>query len=323
MKEMDTRKTNKPVGQDLLDDLSMKPSRDDLVMRQKVTGTKPRPIAAAAPPATPAGSRLAWLLVVLVMASAGAAGWYMWQEMLKLQRQLVASTQMLGDAQNRLTELQSGLASQHSNLSASEKKLFQDIEQINGEVRKLSDLVNKRNRADIVDQQQRLTGLEEQLAGQRSQVTQLQQSLQKVADDAKEQRTASLGHLTELRTAQATVVTDIKGLHQQWGSLKQSVEQFEKQFGQQLGQLQQRTTGLQTGVDQLKQQATQHQEKLTVQAGEIRALRQVDQNGHETRLQNAEAEIRSIDAFRQQVSRKLSQLEGELRQLSQPQAISR
>ena len=263
------------MANDPLNDLSMKPSREDLASRkQSQQKTRKRSTTVSMGEAAPAqtsrnGPLLA--IVLLVVLGAGAGGWFMWQQMESLSAELKQSKQLLTESQTSMGDLKQNLASQSESLSKTDSQVESDLKLHFSEIRKLWDLSNKRNKPAIEINKTAIGSLKSSLAQQK-----------KLAAEAA--ATAS--------AAQASV----KGLQSQLqeGQLQTSVINTQvSEMESQLSALSAQNKALQATIAQ--------QEKS------LKALQESNGAALQATLKEILQRLDSVDAHRRQVNARLDQ----------------
>lgn len=283
------KRTEKEIimADDPLSDLSMKPSRDDMVSRQQgqtrsrrhsveTTGSKPRSMAPA------------WMLLLLIVAGAGAGaagGWYLWQQIEALQARLVQSTSLLEESQSRLGHLQSNIESQNQNLSQSGNKVESELDVQMSEIRKLWDVAYKRNKPDIEKNTQNIAGLTKSVAELSKSISGQNSSLKQVGD-ALAKAEASLGQLQSKYT---------------------NTDKANKNIAAQIDQLSVQLKELSVQNETLKSM-------INVQDSQIKRLSDATGSKMEQRLYDLEIAIKAIDAHRRQVNGRLDSIDQAFRQ---------
>ncbi len=268
-----------------MSDLSMKPTRDELVERR---GPVKR---ASASKKSGDGSGLGTkVMVVLLFSLALAAAGYLW---LKVQELNSVLDQSLKASQEQLGTLESKVNTQDKSLSMTGDKVTSSINHLNSEVRKLWDLSNKRNRTDIDALQKTVqalqakqdadakarTELSAQLSQSQNEVKTLKASLAKLDD--------SDGKIKTLQDAIASLKSKQADLDSAQASLSKQQQTLDGKLGKQQSQL--ATVGKTPAVP----------------------------NDVSRRIADVEADILSINAHRQQVNSRLDQLDQDIQGLYQ------
>lgn len=269
-----------------MSDLSMKPTRDELVERR---GPVKR-----APGKKPEGSGLGIkVLVVVLFSLALAAAGYLW---IKVQELNAVLDQSLKASQEQLGTLESKVNTQDKSLSMTGDKVTNSINHLNNEVRKLWDLSNKRNRTDI------------------DQLLKTVQTLQgKQEADAKAR--------TELTTQLTQAQTEVKTLKATVTKLQEDDNRAEKIKALQDGiaSLKNQQQNLADTQAELSKQQLALDAKVSKQQTQIAAVGKAPAVPSDVgrRLGDVEADILSINAHRQQVNSRLNQLDQDIQSLYQ------
>lgn len=266
-----------------MSDLSMKPTRDELVERR---GPIKRPSGKK-----PEGSGLGTkVLVVVLFSMALAAAGYLW---LKVQELNSVLDQSLKASQEQLGTLESKVKNQDQSLSMTGDKVTSSINNLNAEVRKLWDLSNKRNRTDI-----------DQLLKSVQTLQSKQEADAKAQADLTAQLSQAQGEVKTLKAALAKLQDDgdkLKPLQDSIASLKNQQ--------QDLADAQASLSKQQQALDaKIGKQATQ-----LATVGKAPAV----PSDIGRRLTDVEADILSINASRQQVNSRLNQLDQDIQSLYQ------
>lgn len=251
----------------------MKPSKEDLVHREQSTKKpKTRASSAAGNPRSP--SAMVFIVLLLVtLAAAGGASWYLWQQLQLVTQRLDNSNIAQADSVSVLGSLKSELEVSKRSLSDEKNAISEDITVLKSEIRKLWDVSNKRNKKSIKSNKDNLAALSQAAKKQKSQL-------------ASQDKAASVLSLTvsQLQDELAThkrgntkLVADLASLKEQINSLK--VEN----------------------------------ELLKTSAVEQEQLLQVFKNGKlQQEVKDLEQAVDAIDAHRRQVNGRLDQMDKEL-----------
>lgn len=266
-----------------MSDLSMKPTRDELVERR---GPVKRP-----PTKKSEGS--GWgtkvLVVVLFSMALGAAG-YLW---IKVQELNAVLDQSLKASQEQLGTLESKVKTQDKSLEMTGDKVTSSINHLNNEVRKLWDLSNKKNRGDI-------------------------EQLQKVVQTLQTKQETDAKALTEL-TAQLTQAKDeVKTLKTQLQNTDKLADTL-KSLQNTVVSLKGEQDKLAISAASLAEEQAALQAKVSKQATQIAAASKTPAVPSDVgrRLADVEADILSINAHRQQVNSRLNQLDQDIQAVYQ------
>lgn len=270
-----------------MSDLSMKPTRDELVSRRgpvkRASGNK--------------GGGFGWKLLVatVLLVLAGAAA-YLWNTMQQLDSALNES---LKASQEQLGTLQSKVQTQDKSLSMTGDKVTSSINSLNAEVKKLWDLSNKRNRPDIELLQKNLQALQKKVEDESKARAELTSQLTEAQTEAKTFR-------AELAKLQVDVKKDdkIKTLQDTVASLKNQQQS-----------LAEAQSSLQSTQESLQSKLTKQQSQLAGIGKAPAAPPAASDLGR--RIGEVEADILSINAHRQQVNSRLNQLDQDIQGLYQ------
>ncbi|MCG8314281.1 MAG: hypothetical protein MI976_13825 [Pseudomonadales bacterium] len=275
------KKQENIMASDPLSDLSMKPSRDELASRQgQKTNTKKsyRTEVGTVKP-TPHRNGPILIVLLLIVVGAGAGGWFMWQEMGSLSKELHQSKQLLSESQSSLGDLKQNIALQSDSMDQTGSEIQQQIKLHMSEIRKLWDVANKTNKPAIAENSKALSKLESNLAGQKKQ----------------------LSNVVSSSDAMAKSVTSMQAQLQQ-GELQTSV------LNSQLSELEAQLKAL---VEQNKSLKT----SIDAQEVDINRLKVTSGKSLEAKLVEINQRLDSIDAHRRQVNARLEQQQRSIDQL--------
>ena len=247
-------------------------------------GEKP-PKAPKTPPPASSGGGGGWMIACLVLVVLIAVmGVWFHKQMTVLQAQMderiSESSQKLGNLQSRLSATDESLNQSSGQLQDTVHAHGKKLEENNTEIRKLWDLSNKRNRADIAEQSKKLTALS--------------------------------ATLNEVKKAQAGVDGKLQGISKDTAALKKQVDSAVTAVNKSSEQWQTRISQMQTQVDVLAENINQlesHQQSLKNGLAKV----EKGQAGLATlkdRLDETEAAIAAFDSYRLQVNSRLDKLEG-------------
>ena len=249
---------------DSLDDLSLKPARDELAQRQHTRPPRNVPGGKVAAPTVAANTAPLWSLVILLVVVMAGGGWYLWDKIQRLQDNLHQSLAALNQSEVALTSLQQNLDTRDKTLIKTGDQMAAEIKELNGEVRKLWDLANKRQKAELEQQGKALAALEASLKSQGTSfdkqilstsegVKTLREEWQKVKDTqaalqtSLEEQKAALEkqnvELAKLRTSLATPddletrITNVEVALKSIDAYRRQVNTRLDQLDEQLGQL--------------------------------------------------------------------------------------
>lgn len=267
------------MAKDPLNDLSMKPSRDDLALRQTQGGRKRSHSVDVKGKQQPPGSRNGPLLIVLllIVAGAGAGGWLMWQEVEKLSAELAQSKEMLSESRTNLGDLQQNIASQSSTLDQTGSKIREELDFHMSEIRKLWDLSNKTNKPDIQANEKAIAGAKSTLASQKKQLTVVQsdlkaaqkaaQTAQAQAKQAQLQSSAINSQVSELETQLSELTAQNKALKNMINSQEAVIKELQSTAGKalnnQLTDIVQRLDSIDAHRRQVNARLDQHDRNIT------------------------------------------------------------
>lgn len=237
-------------------DLSMKPSRDDLAQRQPRRG-------GGSGGSGSGGSPLLGFLVVIALGAASVGGWYLWQEVERLRAELNSSKTVLQSAEQSVSGLQETLAQQKASLNESGSSTTADIELLKSEVRKLWDLANKRNKADIAAQAK---SLEQLKASMQQQSERLTAQLTEGRKQAEQKVTALQRQLADLTEKNAT----LSGLVD---SQRKSLSQLQD-LAENAGGFEDRITSLEVAINAIDAHRRQLNERLSALDRDMARLQQ-------------------------------------------------
>lgn len=269
---------------DSLNDLSLKPTRDELAQRQRPRASRTASGGNAAPVVV-ANTAPLWSLVILLLIVMGGGGWYLWVQIQSLQSSLDQSRSALNQSEQTLTSLQQNIDIRTKTQTKSGDQMAAELKELDSEVRKLWDLANKRQKAELEQHGKALAALEANL---KTRDAALDKQAQTAADNTKKLRE----EWQQLKDAQAAVQT---ALDSQKTALENQKAALERQ-----------KAALET------QQAS-----LKKQDAELARLRSsaATPDDLETRITNLEVSSKSLDAYRRQVNGRLDQLDQQVRQI--------
>ena len=242
------------------------------------------PKAPKAPPASHGGGggwMIACLVLVVLIAVMGV--WFQ-KQMTVLQAQMderiSESSQELGNLQSRLSATDESLNQSSDKLLDTVRVHGKKLEENNTEIRKLWDLSNKRNRADIAEQSKKLTALS--------------------------------ATLNEVKKAQAGVDGKLQGINKDTAALKKQVDSAVTAANKSSEQWQTRISQMQTQVDVLAENINQlESQQQSLKNGLAKVEKgQAGLAALKDRLDETEAAIAAFDSYRLQVNSRLDKLEG-------------
>jgi chromosome segregation ATPase len=245
---------------------------------------KPPKAPKTPPPASHGGSggwMIACLVLVVLIAVMGV--WFQ-KQMTVLQAQMderiSESSQELGNLQSRLSATDESLNQSSGKLLDTVRTHGKKLEENNTEIRKLWDLSNKRNRADIAEQSKKLTALS--------------------------------STISEVKKAQAGVDGKLQGINKDTAALKKQVDSAVTAVNKSSEQWQTRISQMQTQVDVLAENINQlESQQQSLKNGLAKVEKgQADLAALKDRLDETEAAIAAFDSYRLQVNSRLDTLEG-------------
>lgn len=246
-------------------------------------GGKP-PKAPKRPPASHGGGggwMIACLVLVVLIAVMGV--WFQ-KQMTVLQAQMderiSESSQELGNLQSRLSATDESLNQSSGQLQDTVRAQGKKLEENNAEIRKLWDLSNKRNRADIAEQSKKLTALS--------------------------------STISQVKKAQAGVDGKLQGISKDTAALKKQVDSAVNAVNKSSEQWQTRISQMQTQVDVLAENINQlESQQQSLKNGLAKVEKgQAGLAALKDRLDEIEAAIAAFDSYRLQVNSRLDKLEG-------------
>ncbi len=239
------------VKEPLIPDI--KPSKDDIEMRQRQNKSRRSP-AAAGPANTTgksAGAGLVAVALLLALLGLAAAG-YLYTLVQTMQTELLAARQTLQQQSVNLQQLNERLSVTGENASLSLDALKVLLKEHDSEIRKLWDVANKRNKGMIASNEKAianntavLTGLKSEADKQQISLTTQQATLeqQQLASSALSERVSSVEAAllslpeSELRIAQNSEAVQMTGrsvasLKESLANRQQEIETLRKQLRQ-------------------------------------------------------------------------------------------
>lgn len=276
---------------DELDDLPSLTSVDRLPPsspRQAFAGAVPRTVA----PAPARRAALPWLLVGLLLAALGGLGWWSQQQLERLEMQLVATQESFAriseDAAGRLKDISGKVVATESSVTSENEALKLRIKQLEGRLAEFG----KRQQAvadSQEDQGRRLERLHGELQGQQAGAAQLSAAL-------KEQQAGVAG-----------LKGRIEGLADEQAALKTAQGELKKAQGE-LGKLDGRLQTLAGEVETLKKRGNPAPAIKRLE-DDLLVLRS------ELDSRPAASGTAELDAFRAQVTRNVTTLQAQVRNL--------
>ena len=248
------------MTQDPLGDLSMKPTRDELVQRQ---GSRGKGGNATQKPSTGSGGSSQaglWFVVVLILALGGGGGWYLWDQQQQILNRLQQSSESFQSAEKLMSGLQDNLKNRDSMLSKSGDEMSADIKLLQSEVRKLWDLSNKRNRQEI----EQLTGDFKKLQTDSTANASKVASVQKQVASSAEALATLKDQLQEIKDQHNTLASAADKQRKELARLQTSMNST--------GDLDDRVTSLEVSInaiDAYRQQINSRLQKLDAEVGRL------------------------------------------------------
>ena len=251
-----------------------------------------------------------WLLLVVVAVGAGA-GWYVQNErMSALQVQLQETEEWARQSKLALARFEGDLSETGESLQERGSSLEDQIaaqgerlDTADSEIRKLWAIANERNKGRLDEHEQRLAGLDKQLAESGKNVTDLEATLAQ---------------------ARSSLQGDVQQLDQRLTDEVSALERASQENASQLETVQEQLAGVDEQVDR-RLQRFQREQKLTLDGldGRIAALEQeVDAMAGNKQLDELRGEldelretVEAIDASRSQLTSRLVRLSEEVNQL--------
>jgi len=243
------------------------------------------PKAPKTPPPASHGGGGGWMIacLVLVVLIAVMGVWFQ-KQMTVLQAQMderiSESSQELGNLQSRLSATDESLNQSSGQLQDTVRAQGKKLEENNAEIRKLWDLSNKRNRADIAEQSKKLTALS--------------------------------STISQVKKAQAGVDGKLQGISKDTAALKKQVDSAVNAVNKSSEQWQTRISQMQTQVDVLAENINQlESQQQSLKNGLAKVEKgQAGLAALKDRLDETEAAIAAFDSYRLQVNSRLDKLEG-------------
>lgn len=155
MSKVDPQRANESASNNSPRMPSLAPSRDEIAQRQHVKGGKAKTKSTSAPstrkPDSGGGvsASSVFLLVAMLLALGAGGAWFLWQQIVSLQKELSASQNALSQSSSMLGSLENQLANTGTELNKTGNEVQKTLAVHDSEIRKLWDLSNKKNRPDI------------------------------------------------------------------------------------------------------------------------------------------------------------------------------
>ncbi len=264
---------------DNLPSLSLSP--DEVTERSPASraGTKKKAVREPAkePSSSSAGTGLFLILLGLLLA-VGGLGYF---QITALQNELQATRSLVAAAEKQLTDVSGVVTETGQTMSQSDQQVKSELKDINFEIRKLWDLANKRNRKDI-------DALEKQLADNAATLKILKSS----ADSALKQAKQYSGTLDKTVSRLSLIERQLTGISADLvANTSSSREELDM---------------LTASVEGLRQEASKA-------LADVKALK-ADMKQQVSLTKDAS---RSMDSYRQQINKRLLQLENAVREVQQ------
>lgn len=238
-----------------------------------------------------------WLLVLLLALVLVAGGYVVYQELSHVRSQLHAQQ---NESSDRLGDLATQLSAADQSRVQSAEQMQQLLATHGDEIRKLWDLANKRNRADIEASQKAIAALEQNNKEQATALTALRTELASARTAASEARTAATDARKIADEAQKQAAAAQTALQQTTVARNQLQTQLDL-ANETLGQLEQRLGTQQRTLDDLRK---------ILPALQAVAATQSQRGGVGSRLNELEDAVNAFDSYRVQVNNRLDALQG-------------
>jgi len=216
---------------------------------------KPRPAARSAAP-KPSGSRLPWVLLIVVLVLALAGGYGLFTQLNGMQERLAVLQSQSAD---QLDSLQNTLSSSSSTVSAQQGKIQDGLAAVNKELTRLAanDLATRKRVSALEDANKQLQATVKQLDTLKKQLAAAQQSLTALDGQQKTQTTA----VGQLQMRQDLLVSSNKELTSGLMDQKKRVDQMADTSAK-LTQLQKDIADVQASIKAFDQWRAQVNSKL-------------------------------------------------------------
>lgn len=256
---------------DSLDDLSLKPSRDDLAQRQQRSPRQQSGPGKAPAPTVSVSTAPLWSLVVLLVVVMAVGGWYLWNQIQRLENDLHHSLSALSQSEVTLTSLQQNLDNRDKTLNKSGDQMAAELKELNSEVRKLWDVANKRNKALIDEQAKAIAALETSLKTQSANVDKQIQAATAGTKDLKADWQKVKDAQAELQTALSAQTSAMEKQKSDLAALKSSVSSLKSNLAAP-HDLDDRITNLEVAlksIDAYRRQVNVRLDQLDQQLGQM------------------------------------------------------
>ena len=196
----------------------------------------------------------------------------------QLQQKLEETRFQLDSTEENLTQVTGEVSATGENLTKRDTSLRSELKEVNSEIRKLWDVSNKRNRKWIETNKANIT-----------KATRLAESANKSADAVSKNVAALTKEVDDTEQILKAIGTEQVAVQSEMTLTLQSISE--------------QISASQTQIDQLKQQLDQ----------------QVKRNAQlEAQLKDQADAVKSMDQFRQQMNRKMTQVESTVREYTRP-----
>lgn len=261
-------------------------ARRETPVKSEPARTPVRERTPAAPAPSRSGTSWVGVLALLVAIGLGGAGFWLYDQqrttITQLEAQLSEANQYISQSKLVLARLEGSLGETEATVLQTDSKLTTRLAGIDSEIRKLWDLANKRNAAQIKEHQSQIAKLQTTSKQLQDRLAKAEQTVSGTTKTASEQA-------TKLAAGLKTVEEVNTKLSQLEVAQSESLSRWGKEYQAQLAALTQRVEALRAKVDA-----------------------QPAASPLEGRLKEVEAAIGSIDMSRQQVNRRVVDLERRL-----------
>lgn len=254
-------------------------------------------------PATGSGQGLSLFALLVALGGIGFGGWQ-YVQVQKLQNGLLA----LGD---RVEELELQLSETGKDLSSAGEGFRERLDTVDSEIRKLWDLSNKRNRPNIESLQgkvEQLGSTQEGLSGrldkQTEQIQQMDGRINQVASTLRDEVNAQAQRVTRLQDQLAPLQDHLDQLNTRITVLPGRLDDQKKQ----LDSLRNTLASMDQRLTELAVASSTQADQLSSLSADGLAQMQQDVKTHQEQL-------RSLEASRRQLTRRVTQLMDQLRQI--------
>ncbi|GAA4652023.1 hypothetical protein GCM10023116_43070 [Kistimonas scapharcae] len=264
---------------DDLDNLpSLSLSPDEVTERSPASRAGKKKKAVPAEPSTGSAGTGLFLILLGLLLAVGGLGYF---QITALQNELQATRSLVAAAEKQLTDVSGVVTETGQTMSQSDQQVKSELKDINFEIRKLWDLANKRNRKDI-------DALEKQLA-----------------DNA-----------ATLKTLKSSADSALKQAKQYSGTLDKTVSRLsliERQLTGISADLVANTSSSREELDMLTASVEGLRQEASKALADVKVLK-ADMKQQVSLTKDAS---RSMDSYRQQINKRLLQLENAVREVQQ------